>query len=129
MVRIITLHGMLKAMPSFEDWEQAILSVVDTMVDTSTSFPRMESIIFGGDYKAPAHLKPTIDPEDVAAVKQQISDSIREQSEGPLAFIANYNQYQYLFNTDVSKNCSLVSWKTIGFDLTSFNIGLAFKSE
>lgn len=34
-------------MPSFDDWEGAVLNVVDNLVDVSNSFPRMEAKIFG----------------------------------------------------------------------------------
>ena len=34
-------------MPSFEEWENAILGVVDGLVEISNSYPRMEAKIFG----------------------------------------------------------------------------------
>jgi len=40
-------HNQLVPIPSFEDWEQAVLAVVDMLVDVSNSFPRMEAKIFG----------------------------------------------------------------------------------
>lgn len=34
-------------MPTFDEWEATILSVVDYMVEISQSYPRVETQIFG----------------------------------------------------------------------------------
>lgn len=47
IVRFISYHNQLLPVPSFDDWEAAVLNVVDNLVDVSNSFPRMEAKIFG----------------------------------------------------------------------------------
>ncbi len=47
LIRFITYKNEIVPMPSFEDWESAVLNVVDSLVEVSNSYPRIESKIFG----------------------------------------------------------------------------------
>lgn len=42
VVRFISRHSQLIPVPSFEEWENVLLSVVDRLVEVSYSFPKME---------------------------------------------------------------------------------------
>ncbi|CAL8097411.1 unnamed protein product [Orchesella dallaii] len=101
IVRFISHHNQLVPVPSFDDWEAAVLQVVDNLVDVSNSFPRMEAKIFGnwdeGGEEGGA-LRPTIDPQRVIETKQEIIEHFREQAKGPLEFVSAYNEHQFLFN-------------------------------
>ena len=46
-IRFITHNGELRPVPSFDDWENVITAVVDGILETANSFPRIESKIFG----------------------------------------------------------------------------------
>ena len=43
----MTHKNEIVPMPSFEDWESAILGVVDGLVEISNNYPRIEAKIFG----------------------------------------------------------------------------------
>ena len=117
----------MKFEPDTAGFEMVILNVIDLMLESITTIPRVESKLFASEEtstrKHKSTLKAVIDPNFVKDVKDNLRDFIYKQMRAPENHLKILDKYDFLVNLECDKDIEKFIGTEPGFDKMIAKVG------
>ncbi|CAG0897967.1 unnamed protein product [Cyprideis torosa] len=99
VINLVLEDTSIKFQPSFQEFEESILSLYDSLLEVVSHLPRVDNTVYPNLDFPDGFLKPCISKELVSSLRDRVRTEIRTRREAPTQHLHQYDQYAHLYST------------------------------